>query len=129
MSEMLEKKNWLVIGDVLNTSKAAFSIVNKLVLHQKTVHSMNPRITDDELKNIKATNPNIHNSWATMQGIPIDVVDLCINPGAGIGLLHHARSAGIKNIFIQPGAGSPEIEEFCTANGMTFHNGCVLREL
>ena len=59
----------------------------------------------------------------------IDVVNLCINPIAGLSLLQSALAAGIMNVFIQPGAGSADIDQFARAHDMTVHNGCILREM
>ena len=39
---MLRAKTWCVIGDVLNTSKAASRVVTHLERHGKTVYCVNP---------------------------------------------------------------------------------------
>eukprot|EP00966_Prymnesium_polylepis_P244247 5648526-Prymnesium_polylepis.1 len=36
---------------------------------------------------------------------------------------------GASQVFIQPGASSPEILELCSESGIEVHHGCVLREL
>ena len=54
---------------------------------------------------------------------------LLINPKDGLRIVGEAAQLGITRVFIQPGAGSLEIERFCASNGMQVHHGCVLREL
>jgi uncharacterized protein len=61
--------------------------------------------------------------------LPIDVVDLVISPKVGPSIVDEMIELDIKNIFIQPGAGSDEIVEKCKAAGISVHQGCVLMEL
>jgi len=66
---------------------------------------------------------------AAVEGKGVEVLDLCIAPAVGLGIVREANELGIRNVFIQPGASSDEIVEYCKANGMAVHQGCVLREL
>ena len=43
--------------------------------------------------------------------------------------MSEAASLGVKRVFVQPGAGSADIEALCEAEGIELHYGCVLREL
>ena len=61
-------------------------------------------------------------------GEPIDVVDLVINPAKGVGVVDEMKKLGIKNLWIQPGAGSPEVLGAAKAAGIAVHEGCVLVE-
>lgn len=58
----------------------------------------------------------------------IDVVDLVINPAKGIEFVKEMAALDIKNLWIQPGAESTEILNFCKDNGIAVHQGCVLVE-
>ena len=136
---MLNAKTWLVVGDVLNPSKPAHTIVTHLSARQRTVYPVNPRIADADLmqqrdKRRVATDrseweQDVQNSVKAVEGRSVDVLDLCIAPAVGLGIVREAHELGIRNVFIQPGAGSDEIVQYCTANGMEVHQGCVLREL
>lgn len=71
----------------------------------------------------------MQNSMKAVEGRAVDVLDLCIAPAVGLGIVREANELGIRKVFIQPGAGSDEIVEYCKANGMEVHQGCVLREM
>jgi len=60
---------------------------------------------------------------------PLDVLNLCIRADTGLQLLEEAASKGVKQVFIQPGAGSPEIEALAEKHGIEVFNGCVMVEL
>jgi predicted CoA-binding protein len=47
----------------------------------------------------------------------------------GVQIVQQAAELGVRHIFIQPGAGSDEIEALCATKGLVVHHGCVLREL
>lgn len=116
--ELMSLKNWVVIGDVLNSSKYAYKILKSLKDAGYNASGINPRDTSGE-------------AYKSLQEVPygIEVIDLCINPVTGLQLVKEAKELGIKNILIQPGAESREILEFCKDNGITAIEGCALVEL
>jgi predicted CoA-binding protein len=115
--EFLNYKNWAVAGDVLNSSKYAYKILNSLKAEGYNVVGVNPRASDGEVyKNLKEAGT-------------IEVLDLCINPKSGIELVKEAKELGIKYILIQPGAESDEILEYCKESDIVAIEGCVLVEL
>lgn len=115
---MIAAQNWAVLGDVLNTKKAASAVVKKLQTCGKTVHCVNPNDQTGTLhKDLKSV------------GAPIDVIDLIINSSQGLMLMTEAADLGIKQVFIQPGAASPEILQLCADRGIEVHQGCVLIEM
>ena len=136
---MLDLKTWLVVGDVLNPTKPAHDIVNHLTQRHRTVYPVNPRIADADLLTQRdkrrsaadrgTTEQDVQNSVKAVAGGAVDVLDLCIAPAVGLAVVREAHELGVKNVFIQPGAGSDEIVEYCKANGMAVHQGCVLREM
>ena len=137
---MLAAKTWLVVGDVLNPTKPAHTIVNHLTQRHRTVYPVNPRIADADLlaqrerrraaEGRAEGEQDVQNSVKSAgEGRSVEVLDLCIAPAVGLGVVREAKELGIKNVFIQPGAGSDEIVEYCKANGMAVHQGCVLREM
>ena len=52
-----------------------------------------------------------------------------ISPSIGIEVVKEACALGIDKIFIQPGAGSREIKDYCKEKGVKVYEGCVLVEL
>ena len=91
----MDKQNWVVIGDVLNEAKPAARVVSTLREAGKTVHLVNPR---DKTGTCKPTLSAVED--------PVEVVDLIINSRDGIKQVEQMVSLGIKQIWIQPGAGS-----------------------
>ncbi|MBW9150974.1 CoA-binding protein [Clostridium estertheticum] len=117
-NELLNYKNWIVVGDVLNHSKYAYKILNSLKKDGFNVVGVNPSANDKEVYN-------------SLRDIPykVEVLDLCINPYKGIKILQEANGLKIDKVLIQPGAESPEIIEFCKVNGILAIEGCALVEL
>jgi predicted CoA-binding protein len=116
--ELLNFKNWIVVGDVNNSSKYAHKILISLKVSGFKVEGVNPRDTSGTLRK-------------SLNEVPykIDVIDLCINPITGLNVVKEAKEAGIDKILIQPGAESQEILDFCKSNGITAIEGCALVEL
>ena len=114
---MLAKRHWVVAGDTQNNSIAR-SVVQRLEGAGKTVHVVHPfDASGKAFKSLDAV------------GQPIEVIDLIINSFAGMKVVEQAAQLGVSQVFIQPGAGSPEIESFCASKKIEVHHGCVLREL
>ena len=117
-ANMLAQSSWAVVGDVLHARKPARLVAERLEAAGKAVHRVNPR---DRTGTLPTSLLDV--------GVEVDVVDLVINPKDGLRIVGEAAQLGITRVFIQPGAGSLEIERFCASNGMQVHHGCVLREL
>jgi len=117
-NEFLNYKNWVVVGDVLNSSKYAYKILNSLKRSGFNVVGVNPSIKNEE-------------GYNSLKDIPykIEILNLCINPYKGIKILQEASELKIEKVLIQPGAESAEIISFCKANGLQAIEGCTLVEL
>jgi uncharacterized protein len=116
--ELLAFKNWVVVGDVLNSNKFAYRILQRLKDTGYKVSGVNPRAKEGDV-------------YKDLESVPydIEVIDLCISPANGIDIIKDASELGIKYILIQPGAESKEILDFCRDNEITAIEGCVLVEL
>ncbi len=116
--ELLNYKNWVVVGDVLNTSKYASRILGALKAENFNVVGVNPRdITETIYKALKEV------------PYKIEVVDLCINPITGLKVVEEAAELGINKVLIQPGAESEDIINYCKDKGIIAIEGCALVEL
>ncbi|GMI41655.1 hypothetical protein TeGR_g1721 [Tetraparma gracilis] len=104
---------WAVVGDSMNPLKPAHSVAARYRQFQKSVHLVNPR---DErcLPSLSAA------------GEKIDAVNLIISPKVGPSIVDEMIALDIKNLFIQPGAGTPEIVEKARGGGIEVLEGCVL---
>lgn len=116
--ELMDYKNWVVVGDVLNSSKYAYKIFHRLGDKGYNVSGVNPRAKDGAVYKNLGTVPH-----------SIEVIDLCINPSLGIEIVKEAKELGIKYFLIQPGAESDEILNFCRDNDLVAIEGCALVEL
>ena len=116
--ELLDYKNWVVVGDVLNSSKYAYKILNSLKSEGYNTVGINPSVQSSEV-------------YKSLKDVPftIDVVDLCINPIKGLKILEEVYELNIGKVLIQPGAESDEIISFCKTKGITAIEGCALVEL
>ncbi|WP_125154190.1 CoA-binding protein [Clostridium rectalis] len=114
--ELLEYRNWVVVGDVLNEQKYAYRILNTLKQSGFNVEGVNP-------------NSGVIYNSLTQINYKIDVIDLCINPIEGLKIIQEANLLSINKILIQPGAESEELLSFCKEKGIIAIEGCVLVEL
>lgn len=115
---LLNYKNWVVVGDVLNESKYAHRILDSLQEAGFEVKGINPRDKSGSV-------------CKSLKEVPykVEVIDLCINPVAGLTIVEEAKELGIDKILIQPGAESEDIIDYCKNNNITAIEGCALVEL
>lgn len=115
---LLNYENWVVVGDVLNSTKYAYKILSSLKESNFNVSGVNPR-------------DNSGNVYKDLKEVPykIDVIDLCINPITGLKIVESAIELGINKILIQPGAESNDILMLCREKGISAIEGCALIEL
>ena len=86
--EFLDYKNWAVAGDVLNTSKYAYKILEALKSHEFNTVGVNPSAQHQQV-------------YKNLSDIPykVDVLDLCINPYKGIKIVQEAHRLKIDKIL------------------------------
>lgn len=116
--EALDKKKWAVVGDVSNQAKYAHDIAKLLNEKDHVVYKVDPRGCND---------PEVLNS---LKEIPeeIDMVNLVVSPNKGIDIVKEMKELGLEKVFIQPGASSKEILDYCSSNDIEVIRGCVLAE-
>lgn len=115
--ELIKEKSWVVIGDVTNSTKYAYKILEKFKLKGRTVVGVHPRGGEGVYMNLKEV------------PYKIDAIDLCINPILGLEFIREAKEIGITKVLIQPGAESDEIINYCNENNIVAIRGCALVEL
>jgi uncharacterized protein len=118
MAAMLEKWTWAVVGSH-GRNPICDRLVNKLNAGHKKVFRVNP--------GAPSAGPDLVLSLRAC-GEPIDVVDLVINPAKGVSVVDEMGQLGIKNLWIQPGASSPEVLAAARKYNINVHEGCVLVE-
>ncbi len=116
--EALDKKKWAVVGDVSNKSKYAYDIAKLLDEKDHVVYKVDPRGCSDSevLKSLKEIPDDV------------DMVNLVVSPDKGIDIVKEMKELGLEKVFIQPGASSKEILDYCSNNDIEVIRGCVLAE-
>ncbi|WP_102399290.1 CoA-binding protein [Haloimpatiens massiliensis] len=117
-SELLNYKNWVVVGDVINQSKYAYKILDKLRNKGFNAVGIHPKKEGEGV-------------YKSLKDVPfqIEVIDLCINPALGIEILKEAKTLIINKVLIQPGAESEEIINYCKENNIIAIEDCALVQL
>lgn len=108
LKDIMELKNFVVVGDTLNSEKYGYKIKHALL-----EKGYNVECVYKELKSINDVS------------FDIDCLDLVINPFKGIELLKKNKKK-IKTVVIQPGAESEEIINFLKENNIDYLEGCLL---
>ena len=108
LKEIMEQKNFAVVGDTLNKEKYAYKIKIQLMEKGYKVFSVGKELAS--LNDISDE---------------IDIIDLCIHPVKGLKLLQECTKT-FKCILIQPGAESKEILSYLQENKIPYIEGCVL---
>lgn len=115
--ELMKLKNWVVIGDVANSTKYASRILNLFKEKGYNAVGVNPRGGEGIYKSLKEV------------GYTINAIDLCINPVQGLEYMKEAKDLDIKYVLIQPGAESNEIIKYCKENNIEVTRDCALIRL
>ncbi|MEG2108597.1 CoA-binding protein [Clostridium sp.] len=115
--DIIDFKNWVVIGDVTNERKYAHKILNTFKSKGYNASGVHPNGFDSVYK--------------TLKDVPykIDAIDLCINSKVGLEFIKEAHELNIEHVLIQPGAESTEILDYCKENNIEVVEGCALVKL
>ena len=120
VKEFLKMKTFAVVGSFKDEKKTAYMIVKDLLFKGHVVYPVNPNTK--EVEGLKV----IQSVLDLPQGI--DVVDLVTPPKSTREIVEQCLKKNIKNIWMQPGAESPEAIDFCIKNGMKVVYGfCVMK--
>ncbi len=108
LKDIMDLKNFVVVGDTLNQEKYAYRIKSGLIKNGYSVECVGK-----ELASINDVE------------IEVEVLVMCIHPAKGIKLLEE-NTKPIKTVVLQPGAGSEEIITFLKSNNYDYIADCVL---
>lgn len=108
LKEVMQQRNFVVVGDTLNEEKYAHKI--KKGLQEKGYQA---QAVGKELASINDVEGDI------------DVIDLCINPVKGLQLIKENEKP-FKCIVIQPGAESEPLKDYLNENNLPYIEGCIL---
>lgn len=122
VKSFLNQKNFAVAGSFRNETKYAYRIFKTLKEKGYKVFPVNPR--GGEVEGIKC--------YPGIKDIPgdIDVVNIVTPPQATINVVKDCKSKGITKVWLQPGAESKEIIDYCEKNNIEVIYGlCVMLEV
>lgn len=108
LKDLMQKNNFVVLGNTIDLEKYAAKIKNRLL-----ESGYNAVGVSKELQSINDT------------PYDIDVLVLCIHPSKTMGYLTECKK-NIPAVVIQPGAESEEIYNYLNNHNIPFINGCVL---
>lgn len=121
-NEMLEKKNWAVVGVSNNPDRYSYKIWKIMPNHDYNVFPVNPKY--DEIEGQK-----IYKSLSDIEE-KIDVVDIVVNPKLSYELLDEISDLGIEYVFFQPETYNDEVIEKAEKLGLKVLTGdCIYATL
>lgn len=117
---MLKLKTWAVIGASNKEDGFGSKIYKVLKETGHTVYPITPNYA--EVHGDKA--------YKSISELPekVDVAEFIVNREIGLKIIKECAKAGIKNIWLQPGARSEEILAYATEHDMEVVQSCVLVE-
>ena len=121
VEEFLKQKRFAIVGSFRHEQKYAYQILKALKKSGYEVYPVNPRIK--EVEGLIC--------YPSVKDIPIvcDVADIVTPPVVTAKVVGECKDKGITRIWLQPGAESEWVIEFCKQNNMkVVFNLCVMLE-
>jgi predicted CoA-binding protein len=120
--EMLDKKNWAIVGVSAKKDKWGYKIYKILKEHNYNTFGISPNY--DEIEGDKI--------YQTLHDLPekIDVVDMVVSPKIALNILEEAKALGIEYIFFQPGTYNADVVSKAEELGLKYLIGdCIYATL
>ena len=119
VKDFLKQKRFAVVGSFRNESKYAYRILKTLKEKGYEVYPVNPSLREvDGLI-----------CYPSVKDIPdsVDVVDIVTPPQITEKIVRECKEKGISKVWIQPGAESKTVIEFCKDNNIeVIYNLCIM---
>lgn len=120
--EMLEKKNWAVVGVSPNEDKFGFKVFDALKNHGYTVYGVNPKY--DEVRGEK-----IYDELNQIID-KVECINFVVNPKITYKMVESLDPSKVEYLWFQPGAYDDKVIELGKDKGFNMvHDSCVLVEL
>jgi len=121
VKDFLRQKSFAIAGSFRNESKYAYRIFKTLNAKGYQVYPVNPGMS--MVEGVKC--------YSSIKDIPasIDVMSIVTPPAITANIVRQCKELNINRIWIQPGAESQEVIEFCKNNDIHVVYGlCVMLE-
>ena len=119
IGEFMAQKRFAIVGATDNPNKYGNEIFRDLRSRGYEVYAVNSRL--EELEGVKC--------YPSLSDVPVkvDVVNIVVPPQAAREVVEEARQLGLGRIWLQPGAESQAVLEYCQENGLrVVHDVCVM---
>ena len=110
IADFVGRRVWALVGVSANPTKFGHRIYRDLRRAGYRVYAVNPHETE-------ILGDRVYPNLAALPERP-EVVDLVVPPSISETIVTKAKAAGIRRIWMQPGAESPQAIEFCRASGI-----------
>jgi len=110
IADFVGRRTWAVVGVSANPTKFGRRIYQDLRRAGYRVYAVNPHETE-------ILGDRVYPNLAALPERP-DVVDLVVPPSVSEMIVKEAAAAGIRRVWMQPGAESQRAIEFCRASGI-----------
>lgn len=122
MTSFLNMKTWAVVGATDNTEKFGYKIYKTLKDAGYTVYPVNPGVADIQ-------GVTCYASVSELPEVP-EAVDVVVPPKVGEQIMKECAAAGIRNVWLQPGANSESVSKLGKQLGLeVIDKGCVMKEI
>lgn len=121
IEKTLDLKTWAVVGANNNKDKFGYKIFKFMDgTGQFKVYPVNPGL--DEVMGQKC--------YPGLKDLPVkpDVVDVVVPPKVGEQIMRDCADAGIKYVWLQPGADAPAVAKLGEELGLTVIKACIMVE-
>ena len=122
IEKTLALKTWAVVGANNNKDKFGYKIFKCMDgTGNFKVYPVNPGLTE----------VMGHKCYSTLGDLPEkpDVIDVVVPPRVGEQIMRDCAAAGIKYVWLQPGADAPAVAKLGEELGLTVIKACVMAEL
>lgn len=122
IEKTLALKTWAVVGANDNKDKFGYKIFKFMVeAGEYKVYAVNPGLTE----------VMGHKCYPGLADLPEkpDVVDVVVPPRVGEQIMRDCAAAGIKYVWLQPGADAPAVAKLGEELGLTVVKACVMAEM
>jgi len=120
VESFFKSKSFAVVGATSKTHKFGYLVFKRLKSLGKSIYPIHPQ--EKEIDGIKA-----YKSLSELPEVP-EAVDIIVPPSVTEKVVRQCKELGIKKVWMQPGAESPDAIKFCEENGIdVIYNDCVLK--
>lgn len=118
-SDFFSSKVFAVVGVSSKPDKVGYQIYKHLKDLGKNVYAIHPAMTEVDGDPVYKTLSDVP--------VPIEVVDIVVNPQVTEKVVEECHQLGIKKVWIQPGAESEKAVQFCKDHDMeVIYNACIM---